>query len=173
MNMFYWLSRALAVLCVMVFVAIVTALTLDDRAPVVLHIFRDTAKALTNSIETHLGVELKRSYIPVTSDQFAHILLWFFAMLLIGWLLKDLVPIIVTAFVLCIAGIISEFLQPIFSATRQFSIADAGANVVGVGLACLVLLSATAISKLSRNSGSSRNEPTSEMAVFRRPPGRG
>lgn len=165
---FKTLARILGIITVITFLLVALALTLADSAPAVLHIFRDTAQAFAHSLENRLGLDLKRSYIPIRSDQAGHMLLWFTGTLIVGWTLKRHVPVTITTFFMCLISVASEFAQPIFSNTRIFAIADAAANVVGVGFAAIILYIAVGFWRALDNERirNSADAPTSSSNSF-------
>lgn len=126
--------RRLKAIPLLVFVLIVTALSLGDRAPASAHARVGTVRIVGSRVEHRLGVDLvSRSDIPFAFDKVGHFALYFVAGVL-AWLGlgKRYGAGAITLYLIGFSAVI-EVAQPLLSYSRQAELSDLVANSVGVG----------------------------------------
>lgn len=165
------LRRAVATIVVLGFTAVAVVLLFSDRAPGVLNLVRDLVVGLGRRIERTWQIDLiDRADIPGTRDEIGHVILWGTGMLVIGLALRKRVPITITAILLAGVSLLSEYGQSVLSTTRTASASDAVANVIGIGLAAVLLGAVTGVARLifgdDRHFSRSRNPANANAGVM-------
>lgn len=147
-----WARRVGAALIALGSAAVLAVLLFSDRAALRASPLRAAIVDAGQWVERHFAIDwIDRTDVPATFDHLAHAAMWGSAMLIVGWILRHRLPVWFVAVAMSGISMVSEFLQPVLTATRSVEAGDAAANIVGVWVAAGALAVTLATLRLLRD----------------------